>query len=192
MLRIILAISLVWHLTYCDLYPQEQTGTAGITIDVGSANGAKNKDCDRKPKTLTVRVRQPDQQPVADAEIWFIFPESGPSVQLSNGAKLRLERRRTNRDGLATVGGLVTNGTKGTFEISIEAFHQGQRCDVGHIRQENVRCCNHCTRNIVLLLIAAGIGVCCALRICCPPPDDDHPPPKVTVTPGPPNVSPPR
>jgi hypothetical protein len=191
MLRTVLTFFLVWHLTFCEFYAQEQVGTTGITVVVESKYPLKNKIGGRPAKAPIVRVVDNNKKPVADAQVWFFFPDpkkepgvQGPNVQVSNGANL--SKVFTNRDGLATPQGLVTNNLKGKFNIRIEAFHEVQRADTRIVPQENV--------NPWPLWIKVSIGLAAAggtAYVICKKAGWEWCN-GISISPGPPTVGPPR
>ena len=155
----VLSIPLVIALIPYGLAPplQAQTTPSRIDLVVVGGEGAVNGLLQRVTQDPSVRIEDPDHQPVSGAVVTFNLPISGTSGEFGNGSKN--SSVVTGADGLAAARGLRTNEIPGRFQILITASYRGLTAR-GLINQDNQGAVaakpHHGSGKIIVILAVVG------------------------------------
>ena len=127
-----------------------------IHIVVVEGNGAINNIDVERAHAPVVKVVDGDGAPVANANVTFTLPSSGPGGEFLGGQQIAT--MRTDRDGTATARGLKPNHTAGQFQIRVVASADGETAHAT-ITQTNVAPTVEKSRSklyVILGVVAAG------------------------------------
>ena len=116
-------------------YGQQGEGQLGLKIVVVEGDNAKNITQEIPLRPLTVRVEAVNNQPVQNAAVVFVAPETGPSGEFANDS--RTFSVTTNEDGLATARGYHPNAITGAYTIRVRATWRNETAAV-NISQMNL------------------------------------------------------
>jgi len=168
----------------------QEHGPLRIAVLEGNNRVAK-KD---KTQRFVIEVRNDAKVPVADAEVTFIAPESGPGILfLDNAPRLTV---KTDRFGRANSGFARSVGD-GAFQVTILASYRGQSASTTAqaVNQTSPESTPDVKKNSGMwkwILIGAGAGVAAGFLVTrgSESTSDSTPPPVISVTP--PVVGPPQ
>jgi len=94
-------------------------GPKSLKITVTQGEGAKNSIKARSATQPAVEVRDENDKPVADAQVIFQLPASGPGGVFYDW--MRTQTARTDERGQAASSGLTPNDIEGRFNIKVTA-----------------------------------------------------------------------
>jgi hypothetical protein len=101
-----------------------QTAPEALNLVVVQGEGTINQTGQRAEKYPTVRVEDADHQALSGATVVFTLPTNGASGEFAKSGKTLLIT--TDKQGLATAGGLKANGMPGKFLIHVNASYKGR------------------------------------------------------------------
>lgn len=100
--------------------PKPAVGPKSLKIIATQGEGAKNSVKARSATQPAVEVRDENDKPVANAQVIFQLPASGPGGVFYDW--MRTQTTRTDERGQATASGLTPNDMEGRFNIKVTAF----------------------------------------------------------------------
>ena len=95
------------------------TASAPFHVTVLDGEGSINNIREEVNRPITVRVEDPDQNPIAGASVSFFLPDDGPGGIFLNGS--RVLTTFTDAQGIATSRGIRFNNIVGIMKIKIVA-----------------------------------------------------------------------
>lgn len=95
-------------------------GPKSLKLTATQGEGAKNSIKARTATQPAVEVRDEDDKPVANAEVIFQLPASGPGGVFNDW--MRTQTVRTNERGQAAASGFTPNDMQGRFNIKVTAI----------------------------------------------------------------------
>lgn len=175
----------------------QEPAAGKLNIVVVEGEGAINNVRQRVARETIVQVEDENRKPVAGAAITFFLPNQGPGGVFSNGSQSF--STVTDAQGRAMVRGMRPNNLAGKYEMRVNASHQG-KTGTTTINQTNMMVAaavaGGISAKLIAILVVAGAaaagGTAFALSR-----GDDTPPgstaiPPTILSPGTPNVGPPR
>jgi hypothetical protein len=100
--------------------PAPVAGPKSLKISATQGEGAKNSVKARSATQPAVEVRDENGKPVANAQVIFQLPASGPGGVFYDW--MRTQTARTDERGQATASGLTPNDIEGRFNIKVTAI----------------------------------------------------------------------
>jgi hypothetical protein len=124
-----------------------------IHVVVVEGDGAINNIRSQRAKEPIVRVEDANNHAVGGAVVNFLLPADGASAIFGNGG--RSLTLTTDDRGEAVARGLHPNRSAGSFQIHINASHEGQTA-AAFIKQTNVDSGSRSSKKIALIAIIGG------------------------------------
>ncbi|MGH9627170.1 MAG: carboxypeptidase-like regulatory domain-containing protein [Bryobacteraceae bacterium] len=189
---------LLVQLTPIALPAQEQGAPGKLNIVVVEGDGAINNVRQRVAREPIIQVEDENRRPVAGAAVTFLLPNQGAGAVTADGG--RSLTILTDNNGRAVARGLRPNGVNGSYEIRVNAFHQGRTATATLTQTNSVAAAAAAggisAKLLTILLVAGGAAAAGGIIAATgggngtPPPPVGPPP--TTVTPGTPTVGAPR
>jgi len=111
------------------------TDAAPFLITVLDGDGSINNIREEVNRPITIRVEDPNRNPLAGASVSFFLPDDGPSGLFLNGS--RVLTAFTDAQGIATSRGIRFNNIVGSMRIKVTASVFSQAASV-YVTQTNV------------------------------------------------------
>jgi hypothetical protein len=135
---------------------QAASARAKLNIVVVEGEGAVNGIRQLTHRTLTVRVENENQRPVAEAAVLFSLPDIGAGGLFRKGDHSVLIR--TDKAGRASAKGFRANDTQGKFQIRVQASYRGESATASITQTNSLMAAtgSHSRRLIVIVAAVAA------------------------------------
>lgn len=177
---------------------QEAAAPLKLNIQIVEGDGAINNVRQRVAREPIVQVTDENNKPVAGAAVTFLLPNSGPGGTFAGGQNSMTVI--TDANGRAAARGLRANRMDGKYQMRVTASFQGQTASTT-IGMSNVIAAGAAaaggmslTKILLVMAIMGGAAVGGVTAATSGNDVRNEPPtrPPTTITPGTPNVGPPR
>ena len=209
--RTTVVLVLPWAMTAAALLAVEPTSQKKLIVEVLQGQRVEHDITAPRESSITIRVADEMQQPVAGAVVVLQLPQWGPGGNFSNGT--RFHTILTSANGQATAQGFRPNSEPGEFPIVATVSYRDYRSVTLNIEQKNVapgvqigepspvRITKRDSRKLITLVaIVGGVAAGAALGLsggggsggAISPQAPPNTGPPTSINPGNPNFSPPR
>jgi hypothetical protein len=209
--RTTVVLFLPWAVTAAALLAVEPAAQKKLVVEVLQGQGIEHDITSPRESSITIRVADEMQQPVAGAVVVLQLPQWGPGGNFSNGT--RFHTILTSANGQATAQGFRPNSAPGEFPIVATVSYRDYRSVTLNIEQKNVapagqvdepspvRITKRESRKLITLVaIVGGVAAGAALGLsggggsggAISPQAPPNTGPSTSINPGNPNFSPPR